>query len=261
MSKESIRQIWASKNPTPLMFVGNTAETREQLINDISKKVMSLIRIPIDGRTPTKSEVLELIKSTMPTEKDLVKIVKPLIPKVKDGDDGKTPTEKELKKIIEPMIPEVKVAVNGKTPSRTELEDIVRPLIVQFTATLPKEPARASKEQVEGIAEPIIRSLITKARKGWFGGGGGGDNVRAGSGIALTTNNIGAKVISATGGFSIITVTGTVDDSNTSFTAASEPSVVMVNGQGLRNTKGVTISGTSITLDSPVGTGGDIYAL
>lgn len=63
------------------------------------------------------------------------------------------------------------------------------------------------------------------------------------------------------GGLSILAVTGTVDDSNTSFTTPSTAQVVVVNGASYRNGKGVTISSTNVTLDNPVGTGGDIYAL
>lgn len=63
------------------------------------------------------------------------------------------------------------------------------------------------------------------------------------------------------GGTTVVTITGTIDDSNTSFVADSVPKVVCVNGANYRNGKGVTISGTSITTDNPVGIDGDIYGL
>ena len=50
-------------------------------------------------------------------------------------------------------------------------------------------------------------------------------------------------------------------NSNTSFTAASTPNIVIINGASYRNGAGVTISGTSVTTDNPVGVGGDIYGL
>lgn len=91
---------------------------------------------------------------------------------------------------------------------------------------------------------------------------GGGDRVLAGSNITITTNSDGAKTIASSGGsFSVITVTGTIDNSNRSFTAASTPNLVNVNGVFYRHGHGVTISGTSITLDAPVGADGDIYAV
>lgn len=91
-------------------------------------------------------------------------------------------------------------------------------------------------------------------------------NFVPGSGIAITHNTRQGRndiTISATGSASLspIAVTGTIDDSNTSFTAASAPNLVIVNGAAYRSGKGATISGTAITLDNPVGTGGDIYAL
>lgn len=64
-----------------------------------------------------------------------------------------------------------------------------------------------------------------------------------------------------TGGFSIISVSGTIDDSNVDFVAASLPTLVVINGTSYRNGKGVTISGLTITTDNPVGEKGDIYAL
>lgn len=59
----------------------------------------------------------------------------------------------------------------------------------------------------------------------------------------------------------VLPASGTIDDTNTSFTFSSTPLVVVVNGLTYRNGAGVTISGTSVTTDSPVGTNGDIYAL
>ena len=195
-TSEKLKEIWKSKS-TPLYFVGEKAETREQLITDITKKVMGLVRIPVDGKTPTEKEVLAVVNRVMPTEKDLLKLIHPLIPQVKDGKDGKTPTEKELKNLIEPLIPKVKNGENGKTPSKDELESIIRPLIINYVAGLSRD-TKPDYDQIKGVAEPIIRQMMTEAKKGWFGGGGGGDNVRAGRNIDITTNNIGAKIITNT---------------------------------------------------------------
>ena len=56
-------------------------------------------------------------------------------------------------------------------------------------------------------------------------------------------------------------MTGDINDSNVSFTASAEPSVVIVNGAMYKDGAGCTISGTSVTLDNPVGTGGSIFGL
>lgn len=60
---------------------------------------------------------------------------------------------------------------------------------------------------------------------------------------------------------SFLTATGDVDDSNTVFTFAEAPLLIVQNGAMYRNGKGVTISGTSATLDYPVGIGGDIFGI
>jgi hypothetical protein len=68
--------------------------------------------------------------------------------------------------------------------------------------------------------------------------------------------------ISATGAsLSILSATGTVDDSNTTFTFISTPVLVVVNGATYRHGHGCSINETTVTLDNPVGTSGDIYAV
>lgn len=92
-------------------------------------------------------------------------------------------------------------------------------------------------------------------------------NLIAGTNVTLTYSRAHGRndiTISATGtggGLSLLAATGTVDDSNVSFTFPSAPTLVVVNGAAYRHGKGATISGTSVTLDNPVGIGGDIYGL
>lgn len=61
----------------------------------------------------------------------------------------------------------------------------------------------------------------------------------------------------------ILVATGTVDDSNTAFTFVSLPQIIVVNGNSYRQNHGWSWnSGTlTATLDSAVGTGGDIYGI
>lgn len=88
----------------------------------------------------------------------------------------------------------------------------------------------------------------------------------AGSGIAIDQNNIGGNeslTIRATGSFSEIAVTGTINDSNVGFSASSTPTYVIINGIWYKSTGGAitwTYVGTTLTLSSPVGTGGTIWA-
>jgi len=91
-------------------------------------------------------------------------------------------------------------------------------------------------------------------------------NFVAGSGVTISyayANGRNDVTITATGSASLtpITVTGTVDDSNKAFVAASTPNVVIINGASYRHGHGVTISGLNITTDNAVGSGGDIYCL
>lgn len=63
-------------------------------------------------------------------------------------------------------------------------------------------------------------------------------------------------------GISWGTPTGTVDDSNTAFTVSTKPIFIIVNGSFYREGKGIyaSYSGGTITLNSPVGTGGFIIS-
>lgn len=56
-------------------------------------------------------------------------------------------------------------------------------------------------------------------------------------------------------------VTGTIDNSNKVFTFASTPTIVVVNGASYINGSGVTITGTTATLDNAPGNGGSVYGL
>lgn len=75
----------------------------------------------------------------------------------------------------------------------------------------------------------------------------------------------GRVLVDATGsGLSIITVTGTIDDSNVTFTAASQPTLLFINGLCYQTTGGsitwTYVAGT-ITISSPIGTGGSIFGV
>lgn len=70
--------------------------------------------------------------------------------------------------------------------------------------------------------------------------------------------------ISSWGGGVKMSVSGTVDDSNVVFVVASEPMVLVINGGVYESTGGAitwTYSEGNLTLSSPVGTGGSIFAL
>lgn len=94
---------------------------------------------------------------------------------------------------------------------------------------------------------------------------GGGDTVTQGSGIVITTNTNGQKVITATGGgLSPFAVIGTIDDSNKTFASTILPTLLNINGAFYLPTGGAitwTWVATVITLSSPVGEGGSIFGI
>lgn len=66
------------------------------------------------------------------------------------------------------------------------------------------------------------------------------------------------------GGLSPITISGTINDSNVTFTATSQPTFLIINGSMYQQSGGAitwSYSGGTITLSSPVGTGGSIFGL
>lgn len=79
-----------------------------------------------------------------------------------------------------------------------------------------------------------------------------------------TTHRLLVDAIGA--GITIVTTATTPDDTTTVYVFTSAPTVVVVNGATYRNGSSamggtISISGTTVTLPSPVGTGGDIYGM
>ena len=138
-----------------------------------------------------------------------------------DYDDGITPTTETLLTLIEQLIPPAKEG-SPDTP-----EEVV-------------EKVNASEKliaisKIAGLEEWIKR--VSESRRGKFGGGGSG------------------------GGITILTATGTIDDSNTTFTFPSSPKIVSVNGTFYVDGSGVTITGTTAVLDNAAGVGGSVYGM
>lgn len=99
----------------------------------------------------------------------------------------------------------------------------------------------ASGQRFQGINEIVFADNLTVTKttngvsvSGENGGGGGGGNIN------------------------FETPTGTVDDSNDTFTVANEPLYLVVNGAQIFEGAGYTYLAGTITLDNPIGTGGFI---
>ena len=216
---------------------------------------LAQIRNGADGHTPTKSE--------------LQTIIRPLIPKPLKGDKGDPGTTYTIFGKSEQGLP----GKDGSPDTPVEVRDKLETL---------EGDERLDKSAIKGIdqIEANIKKIEIRPTGNIVGARGIGLyvdgskklltaqtlNLIAGAGITLSyayANGRNDVTITSTGSASPtpIVVTGTVDDSNLSFTAASTPNVVVVNGNAYRDGHGVIIVGLAITLDSPVGNGGDIYGL
>jgi hypothetical protein len=99
-----------------------------------------------------------------------------------------------------------------------------------------------------------------------FSGGG----FTYGSGTITTDSTVGtggsiysvyASTVIASGTVTSETPVGTIDNSNVTFTVGHQPVFIVVNGSTMFSGGGYTYSGGTLTLDSPVGTGGSLYSL
>jgi len=95
------------------------------------------------------------------------------------------------------------------------------------------------------------------------------DFVGSGVTISASGNALTATITGGGGSFTILTATGTIDDTNTAFSFASKPSIIVMNGISYRD--GDTIGGVTAwtwdvptltaTMFSPAGTGNSIYGI
>lgn len=150
----------------------------------------------------------------------------------------------------------------GKSGDSIALNEETAKSVVSLINTLPLQP----QFQIDASHVKNLRRMPKgKGTKGkYHPAHGGGDTVVAGSNITITRNSDGTVTITSTSGGGIgspIAVTPTPDDTTLVYTAASAFTYVVVNGAIYREGHEFSKSSLTITLDSPVGTGGDIYAL
>lgn len=177
-----------------------------------------------------------------------------LVPKPKDVEPVII-DEKRIAKRAAKYIKVSKIPVAEAVDSDTILQKVVE--------MLKGGDVKLHVRNLEGFEQTIapIRSLAAK------NGGirGGGDTVKAGTNVVITTNGSGQKVINVVGaGLAPITVTGTIDDSNKTFNAATQPTLLNINGAFYLQSGGAytwTYVGTTITLNQPVGLGGSIFGI
>lgn len=205
----------------------------EKHINERINEIEEKLENKLDSLFDSFKESISLNVSNQ--IKESIKKIKPI-----KGEDGKPPSDERLLALIAKVLPPPIPPKDGKTHTKEELVAIIAPLIKQeFTPVVEKAPELGSEkpsfDQIVGIVTPIIRRMMTETRKGWFGGGAGGDLVGAGDGVTITTNAIGRKIISAS--FTPIAPTGTVNGSNQTFVFSTAPSTIVVDGVPKRKTQ------------------------
>ena len=216
-----------------------------------------------DGKTPVKGvdyftpaeirEIFSLIEQKISTFERGLKgergVQGPEGKRGQNGKDGYIPvkgldyfTSEEINEIVFKVLSKIKQPKDGISP---DINAIVSSVLQKIK--IPENTENVKKSE-----------LIAFLKRGGFRGGG--DTVAAGSGITITVNANGQKEISTSGGgITILTATGTIDDSNTSFTFISKPTEIVINGSSYIENGGWTWAGLTATLDFPVGSGGKIY--
>lgn len=233
----------------------------------------------IDGTI--ESRVKETVRS-IPQEKylsprdsqELIDMISGKIPIPKNGNDGKTPTPEELTALVKQHIPKVKDGKPGKNADPNYvvgevLKKMPQPKGVELTQehyrqifeTIDKDPTmKFSVGSVSGLEQTLGVLNRNQTIFGAQGGvGGGGDTVRAGTGVTITTS-AGVKTINATSGGTKVR-----DEvpfgSGTAFILANTPTAntLQLFRGGIRLQVGVgndyTLSVASITLASALVSG------
>ena len=191
---------------------------------------------------------------------------------IRNGEDG-----------VSPSVSEVAQAVSDKlTPLIPKIEEVSGEQIIEKINTDESEQ-KIKKEKVEGIEE-IEKEIASIPRgRGTIGGTRGIQlytngtkrgmaqmvNIIPGIGVSLTYDYAFGRndiTINASASTSVLTATGTINDSNLDFTFTSEPAILVINGASYRQTGGAitwtwTAGTLTATLSSAVGSGGSIFGL
>lgn len=185
------------------------------------------------------------------------------ITKGEKGDDGYTPIKN--KDYFDGEMPEVDHDAIVKTvlskiplPKNKENEPLDMEGIISgvLDAIKDKKTKRLSIDELGGL-EPFIMRIRQSVKDSATGFMYGGKRYK----FEELMHGGGIK---SSGGFTVIAVSGTVNDSNTSFTATTQPTLLNINGAFYQKTGGAitwSYSGGTITISSPVGTGGNIYGI
>ena len=220
-------------------------EKLEKKAEKVLENVQKNVKIDVDQITVELYKELQKIKDLIPPATDLSDIFQKLT--VLENKPVILPTPEQTRDAIESLKGEErtdKSAIKGIEAIEEKIKSIeLRPSSVIGGP-------RGIQLYVDGVKE----------------GQAGTVNFIAGSGVSLVYARSHGRndiTISASGGaMTVLAATGTINDTNVTFTVASEPTLAIINGISYRTTGGAItwsyLAGT-VTLSQPVGTGGDIY--
>ena len=153
--KEAIQKMKMNNSPDGLLLrmvaesaLSEMKDKMDKLLEEYKQELHSILR---EIQSTAKQDILQMaeihinqkipqlkgVDGKTPTKAELIAIIKPLIPQIKDG---ATPTKKELLSIIKPLIPE-----------QVDRNYIIKEILAQLK--LPKAPT------AEVIAEVVVEKL------------------------------------------------------------------------------------------------------
>lgn len=233
------------------------ADAESKVLNNADGKINRLVS---DTQESLRLMIRGLDEDIKSFDKEIDRIrVRAESIKPQKGDKGDSPTREFLLSLIQPLIPTkdyLLSLIRSVMPEQPKVETLTRDEITNMVLSLipkdkPVEGTGLGAHEITNIVESILSQKFAAKKKGWFGGGGGGDLIGAGDGVTITVNAIGRKMISASGGGTVSTPTGTVDGSNTSFTVSGTPKWIVADGITYYENAGYTLSGSTITMDIP----------
>lgn len=186
------------------------------------------------------------------------------LPRPRDGEpgrDGKSVDRNEVAGIVSEMIGNL--AKKEKSDDRTGLEplsdkdrnvllDLIREEAGNIVKNRPTVPSGGGTTYMFQLKDMPAKTKGT------------GPTYSGNEGKTLRVSSDGKSIEFGAivgGALAVETPSGTVDDSNTTFTVVNEPVYVVINGAQYFDGAGYSYSGGTLTLDFPVGTGGFIRSV
>lgn len=172
--------------------VSDGAKKIDDKISEFNDTAVSLIKeikgIPTvkgdPGKDADEQTIQERILASIPSKEEIINEAISRIPKL----DTKALTQSILQ-----AIPENKASLKI-IQEKIEVDPIS---VIEKIMALPKGKFKLKMEHVDGL-EQTMSAFNSQLGRGYLHGGG--DTVKAGTGITITTNSAGNKVISASGG-------------------------------------------------------------